>query len=248
MLVLLGLSGILETLPILASLPLLRTLFMNLDYVQFSSFSWPIFRYSSFLLILLSVRFIIGTYAQYQSAKTRLNLISNYRTQFPNASKFEIITTNKRAQGLNFFFVGFSQLIPGLFFSILGLFLSPTFGILVFFILTIWLFPMSFIKQLQDKRHQEVTKSSKFNDNDRVDWGGWNTQKRDAAKLDALNKNLREFVVITTLLSALFIATRFTDLSKSQSIFTVLMYLRGLQQLFTAYIMSQQLTSLKSLI
>ncbi|HCY25773.1 MAG TPA: hypothetical protein DHU80_06020, partial [Cryomorphaceae bacterium] len=70
--------------------------------------------------------------------------------------------------------------------------------------------------------------------------------KFGAAKWDSINKNLRELIVISTLILSLMISYNLNVLTGMDSLFIVVIFLRGLQQLFTGYIMSQQLSALRS--
>tara|TARA_B100000768_G_scaffold125479_1_gene116210 strand:- start:984 stop:1325 length:342 start_codon:yes stop_codon:yes gene_type:complete len=74
----------------------------------------------------------------------------------------------------------------------------------------------------------------------------WKTSKFGAAKWDSINKNLRELIVISTLILSLMISYNLDVLKGMDSLFIVVIFLRGLQQLFTGYIMSQQLSALRS--
>ena len=68
MLAVTGISGILETLPILLSLPLIRTLFLNTEDVALGTVHVKLTHYVAGLLLLLVVRLIIGVYSQYLNA------------------------------------------------------------------------------------------------------------------------------------------------------------------------------------
>tara|TARA_B100000768_G_scaffold125157_1_gene115859 strand:+ start:124 stop:468 length:345 start_codon:yes stop_codon:yes gene_type:complete len=74
----------------------------------------------------------------------------------------------------------------------------------------------------------------------------WKQSKFGAAKWDSINKNLRELIVISTLIISLMISYNLNVLTGMDSLFIVVIFLRGLQQLFTGYIMSQQLSALRS--
>lgn len=245
MLLLTGISGIFETLPILASLPLLRSIFLGHEYIQAAghSLSWQ--KYGVLLLVLLIFRFLMGYLSQYYNGKVRTDLLAQFKS-IENTSKQERFNYGKKTQALNFLFVGWSQLIPGILFYVSGLYLMPHFGLLTLVILLLWMAPMRWIKKHQDTTHQKVVILQ--NDLDEVQssqFKEWGSVKTKAIHWDSINKNAREFIILTTLIAALILSQFFGGISGDASLLAIIMVLRGMQQLYTAYIMSQQLSGLR---
>jgi hypothetical protein len=73
----------------------------------------------------------------------------------------------------------------------------------------------------------------------------WRDARYKAARLDSVNKNLREFIIVSTLIVALFLSHALGLSFSDNSLLVILMLLRGMQQLFTAYIMAQQVSALR---
>jgi hypothetical protein len=73
----------------------------------------------------------------------------------------------------------------------------------------------------------------------------WGALKIKAIHWDSINKNAREFIILTTLISALILSQFYVGISGDASLLAIIMVLRGMQQLYTAYIMSQQLSGLR---
>jgi UPF0716 family protein affecting phage T7 exclusion len=243
-----GFSGVLETLPILVALPLLRSLFLGHSMVQLSGQEVPIFAYGLGILFLLLLRFTVGSWSQYENAKSRIQLLSRFRIEYSEEDrKSQKISFGKKVQGVNFFLVGFSQFIPGILFTTLGLILMPEFGSTVIAILLIWSFILNRIKRSQDHAHATVAAIQQELENSDEDQLAldWKNSKLRSSKIDSINKNLRDFIIISTLILALMINIYLDWMDQEASLLSIVMYLRGLQQLFTAYLMSQQLASLK---
>ena len=93
---------------------------------------------------------------------------------------------------------------------------------------------------------RKMASQTALEEGDSKDVDLWKDSKFGAAKWDSVNKNLRELIVISTLIMSLMISYHLNVLTGMDSLFIVVIFLRGLQQLFTGYIMSQQLSSLKS--
>lgn len=245
MLLLTGISGIFETLPILASLPLLRSIFLGHEHIQAvgHSLSWQ--KYGVLLLLLLIFRFLLGYLSQYYNGKVRTDLLAQFKS-IANTSKQERFNYGKKTQALNFLFVGWSQLVPGILFYFGGLYLMPHFGLLTLIILLLWSAPMRWIKKHQDATHQKVV--SLQNDRDELQSPQskeWGSLKIRSIHWDSINKNAREFIILTTLIAALILSQFFGGISGDASLLAIIMVLRGMQQLYTAYIMSQQLSGLR---
>lgn len=245
MLLLTGISGIFETLPILASLPLLRSIFLGHEHIQAvgHSLSWQ--KYGVLLLLLLIFRFLLGYLSQYYNGKVRTDLLAQFKS-IVDTSKQERFNYGKKTQALNFLFVGWSQLVPGILFYFGGLYLMPHFGLLTLIILLLWSAPMRWIKKHQDATHQKVV--SLQNDRDELQSPQskeWGSLKIRSIHWDSINKNAREFIILTTLIAALILSQFFGGISGDASLLAIIMVLRGMQQLYTAYIMSQQLSGLR---
>ncbi|MCO4791992.1 MAG: hypothetical protein KC437_08050, partial [Flavobacteriales bacterium] len=124
MLAVTGISGILETLPILLSLPLIRTLFLNTEDVALGVVHVKLTHYVAGLLLLLVVRLIIGVYSQYLNAAARIALLADFRTNTPLAARNEQKSAfGKSVQSINFLLVGWSQILPGILFMTAGILL-----------------------------------------------------------------------------------------------------------------------------
>jgi hypothetical protein len=105
---------------------------------------------------------------------------------------------------------------------------------------------MRWIKKHQDTTHQKVVILQ--NDLDEVQssqFKEWGSVKTKAIHWDSINKNAREFIILTTLIAALILSQFFGGISGDASLLAIIMVLRGMQQLYTAYIMSQQLSGLR---
>ncbi len=245
MLLLTGISGVFETLPILASLPLLRSLFLGHAHIQLLGHSLTGLKYGALLLLLLLFRFLMGYLSQFYNGKVRTNLMAKFRAQH-TASKQERFNYGKKTQALNFLFVGWSQLAPGLIFFFGGMYLMPQFGLTTLLLLLFWLLPLRWIKRNQDANHEQVVAlQNELEDETQSDPELWGKTKTRAIHWDAINKNAREFIILTTLILALFISRNSSGISGDASLVAIIMILRGMQQLYTAYIMSQQLSGLR---
>ena len=247
LLLLTGVSGILETLPILLSLPLIRAIYLEQSEIVLGAFHSTIISYSLGLGLLLVIRFVIGAKAQQFNAKTRLYLMTSFRlNQAEEERKLHKVAFGKSVQAMNFLLVGWGQALPGILFTFGGIMLAPIFGALTLSIVFIWLCVIAFIKSKQDFWHNRASVLM-----DRMDTlttpeiKELHEYRVKAAKFDAINKNLREIVILTSLLISLAIQQCLESITSFNSIIVVVVFLRGLQQLYTAYIMSQQLTALK---
>ena len=246
LLALVAFSGILETLPILASLPLLRAVFLGHDTISLGAFESGLVSYTLGLGALLSLRFFIGRWAQYSNASERIALLTKFRKEIPEEERqIQKVNYGKSVQAINFLLVGWSQFIPGLLFTLLGLYLSPKFGAITLAIIAAWMLVISKIKQQQDFWHAKGSELAKDIDTlNTVEIDELHSYRLKAAKWDATNKNLRELVIISSLIVSLVINNNLGMSPDFDSILIVIVFLRGLQQLFTAYIMSQQLSGL----
>ena len=241
-----GISGILETLPILLSLPLIRTLFLSSEFVALGDTKIELGHYVVALMLLLLVRLLIGIYSQYVNASTRIRLLADFRSDSTALEREKMKTVfGKSVQSINFLLVGWSQLLPGILFTLAGIALFPSFGIIILCILLLWLVPMRILKKQQDESHEKVSTLQANLDENTTIIAHWRDARLKAAKLDSLNKNLREFIIVSTLIIALFVAHALGLSFDGNSLLVVLMLLRGLQQLFTGYIMAQQVAALK---
>ena len=241
-----GISGILETLPILLSLPLIRTLFLSSEYVVLGNTKIELEQYVVALMLLLLVRLLIGIYSQYVNASTRIRLLADFRVNSTDLEREKMKTVfGKSVQSINFLLVGWSQLLPGMLFTLAGISLFPSFGIIITSILLLWLIPMRILKKQQDESHEKVSALQANLEENTTTTEQWRDARFKAAKLDSLNKNLREFIIVSTLIIALFAAHAIGISFDGNSLLVVLMLLRGLQQLFTGYIMAQQVAALK---
>jgi len=239
-------SGILETLPIIASLPLLRAVFLGHEIITLGAIESSLVGYAIALGILLSLRFFIGRKAQYSNASERIALLTEFRKETPEEERqIQKVNFGKSVQAINFLLVGWSQFIPGLLFTLLGLYLSPKFGGITILIISIWMLIIAKIKQQQDFWHAKGSELAKKIDTlNAVELDELHHYRLKAAKWDATNKNLRELVIISSLIVSLVINNYLGMSPNFDSILIVIVFLRGLQQLFTAYIMSQQLSGL----
>ena len=241
-----GISGILETLPILLSLPLIRTLFLGSAHVALGSTKVDLGHYVVALMLLLLIRLLIGIYSQYVNASTRIRLLADFRVNSTDSEREKMKTVfGKSVQSINFLLVGWSQLLPGILFTLAGIALLPSFGIIILSILLLWLFPMRILKKQQDASHEKVSALQANLEENATATVQWRDARFKAAKLDSYNKNLREFIIISTLIIALFVAHALGLSFEGNSLLVILMLLRGLQQLFTGYIMAQQVAALK---
>ncbi len=241
-----GISGILETLPILLSLPLIRTLFLSSEYVVLGITKIELEHYVVALMLLLLVRLLIGIYSQYVNASTRIRLLADFRVNSTDLEREKMKTVfGKSVQSINFLLVGWSQLLPGMLFTLAGISLFPSFGIIITSILLLWLIPMRILKKQQDESHEKVSALQANLEETTTTTEQWRDARFKAAKLDSFNKNLREFIIVSTLIIALFAAHAIGLSFDGNSLLVVLMLLRGLQQLFTGYIMAQQVAALK---
>ena len=241
-----GISGILETLPILLSLPLIRTLFLSSEYVVLGNTKIELEHYVVALMLLLLVRLLIGIYSQYVNASTRIRLLADFRVNSTDLEREKMKTVfGKSVQSINFLLVGWSQLLPGMLFTLAGISLFPSFGIIITSILLLWLIPMRILKKQQDESHEKVSALQAKLEEKTTTTEQWRDARFKAAKLDRFNKNLREFIIVSTLIIALFVAHAIGLSFDGNSLLVVLMLLRGLQQLFTGYIMAQQVAALK---
>ena len=246
LLALVAFSGILETLPILASLPLLRAVFLGHEIIALGAVESGLVSYSIGLGVLLSLRFFIGRWAQYSNASERIALLTKFRKETPEEERqIQKVNYGKSVQAINFLLVGWSQFIPGLLFTLLGLYLSPKFGAITLAIIALWMLVISKIKRQQDFWHAKGSELAKDVDTlNTVELDELHSYRLKAAKWDATNKNLRELVIISSLIVSLVINNSLGMSPSFDSILIVIVFLRGLQQLFTAYIMSQQLSGL----
>ena len=241
-----GISGILETLPILLSLPLIRTLFLSSEFVALGDTKTELEHYVVALMLLLLVRLLIGIYSQYVNASIRIRLLADFRSDSTALEREKMKTVfGKSVQSINFLLVGWSQLLPGILFTLAGIALFPSFGIIILCILLLWLVPMRILKKQQDESHEKVSTLQANLDENTTIIAHWRDARLKAAKLDSFNKNLREFIIVSTLIIALFVAHALGLSFDGNSLLVVLMLLRGLQQLFTGYIMAQQVAALK---
>ena len=241
-----GISGILETLPILLSLPLIRTLFLGSAHVALGSTKVDLGHYVVALMLLLLIRLLIGIYSQYVNASTRIRLLADFRVNSTDSEREKMKTVfGKSVQSINFLLVGWSQLLPCILFTLAGIALFPSFGIIILSILLLWLFPMRILKKQQDASHEKVSALQANLEENATATVQWRDARFKAAKLDSYNKNLREFIIISTLIIALFVAHALGLSFEGNSLLVILMLLRGLQQLFTGYIMAQQVAALK---
>lgn len=241
-----GISGILETLPILLSLPLIKTLFLSSGYVALGNTKIELSYYVVALMLLLLVRLLIGIYSQYVNASTRIRLLADFRAHSTASEREKMKTVfGKSVQSINFLLVGWSQLLPGILFTLAGIALFPSFGIIILSILLLWLIPMRILKKQQDESHEKVSALQANLEENTATTVLWRDARFKAAKLDSFNKNLREFIIVSTLIIGLFVAHALGLSFAGNSLLVVLMLLRGLQQLFTGYIMAQQVAALK---
>ena len=241
-----GISGILETLPILLSLPLIRTLFLGSAHVALGSTKVDLGHYVVALMLLLLIRLLIGIYSQYVNASTRIRLLADFRVNSTDSEREKMKTVfGKSVQSINFLLVGWSQLLPGILFTLAGIALFPSFGIIILSILLLWLFPLRILKKQQDESHEKVSALQANLEENATATVQWRDARFKAAKLDSYNKNLREFIIVSTLIIALFVSHALGLSFEGNSLLVILMLLRGLQQLFTGYIMAQQVAALK---
>lgn len=242
MLVITGVSGILETLPILFALPLIRAIYLDTELVKVVSVGVSFPMYTGLLITLLVLRFLIGGWSQFKNAESRIKLLAKVDALDKKlVTKPERVALNKSIQSINYLLNAWSQFVPGLLFGICGIYLSPSFGLSAVGILIPWIFIIRFIKKIQDEKHRMVPTngSDEFKANPNL----WLETRLPAAKWDAVNKNLREFIVISTLVLALYLNHVILPNTPTISLIVIIMYLRGLQQLYTGFIMSQQIAA-----
>ena len=244
-----GISGLLETLPILLSLPLIKSIYEGSELIVLQNITLPLINYTIILGVVLIIRFALGFYSQFLNASIRIELLSDFREQkSSNDRQNQKLDFGKSVQGLNFLFIGWSQVFPGIIYSTIGTILSPVFGGITLLIVLVWSVCLRMVKSKQDlwstKVHSAQTKLEEEGVSLNIDQ--WKKSKFGAAKWDSINKNLRELIVISTLILSLMISYNLDVLKGMDSLFIVVIFLRGLQQLFTGYIMSQQLSALRS--
>ena len=244
-----GISGLLETLPILLSLPLIKSIYEGSELIALQNITLPLINYTIILGVVLIIRFALGFYSQFLNASIRIELLSDFREQkSSNDRQNQKLDFGKSVQGLNFLFIGWSQVFPGIIYSTIGTILSPVFGGITLLIVLVWSVCLRMVKSKQDlwstKVHSAQTKLEEEGVSLNIDQ--WKKSKFGAAKWDSINKNLRELIVISTLILSLMISYNLNVLTGMDSLFIVVIFLRGLQQLFTGYIMSQQLSALRS--
>jgi len=244
-----GTSGLLETLPILLSLPLIKSIYEGSELIDLQNITLPLINYTIILGVVLIIRFALGFYSQFLNASIRIELLSDFREQkSSNDRQNQKLDFGKSVQGLNFLFIGWSQVFPGIIYSTIGTILSPVFGGITLLIVLVWSVCLRMVKSKQDlwstKVHSAQTKLEEEGVSLNIDQ--WKKSKFGAAKWDSINKNLRELIVISTLILSLMISYNLNVLTGMDSLFIVVIFLRGLQQLFTGYIMSQQLSALRS--
>jgi len=244
-----GISGLLETLPILLSLPLIKSIYEGSELIALQNITLPLINYTIILGVVLIIRFALGFYSQFLNASIRIELLSDFREQkSSNDRQNQKLDFGKSVQGLNFLFIGWSQVFPGIIYSTIGTILSPVFGGITLLIVLVWSVCLRMVKSKQDlwstKVHSAQTTLEEEGVSLNIDQ--WKKSKFGAAKWDSINKNLRELIVISTLILSLMISYNLDVLKGMDSLFIVVIFLRGLQQLFTGYIMSQQLSALRS--
>ncbi len=248
LMLLVAISGILETLPILASLPLLRSVFLGNITVELGSFEVTMVIYAIALAVLLALRFFIGRYAQFANARERINILTEFRiTATAEDRKVQKINFGKSVQGINFLLVGWSQFVPGILFTILGIVLAPKFGIITLGIVGLWAIILRLVKRNQDSWHKKSSNlANKIDELNTTQLKELQSYRIEGARWDAINKNLREIVIISSLVGSLMINNHLGMSSSFSSLFVIIVFLRGLQQLYTSYIMAQQLAGLQN--
>lgn len=248
LMLLVAISGILETLPILASLPLLRAVFLDKAVVELGSLETSMSSYAMALGVLLILRFFIGRHAQYANARERINLLTEFRISATKQERKEQkVNFGKSVQAINFLLVGWSQFVPGLLFTLLGVLLAPKFGIITLGMVGLWAIIIRLVKRNQDAWHKKSSDlANKIDDLNTAQLRELQSYRTEGARWDAINKNLREIVIISSLIGSLIVNNYLGMSSSFNSLFVVIVFLRGLQQLFTAYIMAQQLAGLQN--
>ena len=238
-----GTSGLLETLPILLSLPLIKSIYEGSEFIAIQNIKLPLITYTIILGVVA-----LGYYSQFLNASIRITLLSDFRAhKSANERQNQKLDFGKSVQGLNFLLIGWSQVFPGIIYAAIGTVLSPVFGGITLLIVMLWSLCLKMVKSKQDLWSNKVHSSqTALEEGDSKDVDLWKNSKFGAAKWDSVNKNLRELIVISTLITSLMISYDLNVLTGMDSLFIVIVFLRGLQQLFTGYIMSQQLSSLKS--
>lgn len=244
-----GISGLLETLPILLSLPLIKSIYEGSELIALQNITLPLINYTIILGVVLIIRFALGFYSQFLNASIRIELLSDFREQkSSNDRQNQKLDFGKSVQGLNFLFIGWSQVFPGIIYSTIGTILSPFFGGITLLIVLVWSICLRMVKSKQDiwSTRVHLAQTTLEQEGDSLNVDQWKKSKFGAAKWDSINKNLRELIVISTLIISLIISYDLNVLTGMDSLFIVVIFLRGLQQLFTGYIMSQQLSALRS--
>lgn len=244
-----GISGLLETLPILLSLPLIKSIYEGSELIALQNITLPLINYTIILGVVLIIRFALGFYSQFLNASIRIELLSDFREQkSSNDRQNQKLDFGKSVQGLNFLFIGWSQVFPGIIYSTIGTILSPFFGGITLLIVLVWSICLRMVKSKQDiwSTRVHLAQTTLEQEGDSLNVDQWKNSKFGAAKWDSINKNLRELIVISTLIISLIISYDLNVLTGMDSLFIVVIFLRGLQQLFTGYIMSQQLSALRS--
>lgn len=244
-----GISGLLETLPILLSLPLIKSIYEGSELIALQNITLPLINYTIILGVVLFIRFALGFYSQFLNASIRIELLSDFREQkSSNDRQNQKLDFGKSVQGLNFLFIGWSQVFPGIIYSTIGTILSPFFGGITLLIVLVWSICLRMVKSKQDiwSTRVHLAQTTLEQEGDSLNVDQWKNSKFGAAKWDSINKNLRELIVISTLIISLIISYDLNVLTGMDSLFIVVIFLRGLQQLFTGYIMSQQLSALRS--
>ena len=87
-----------------------------------------------------------------------------------------------------------------------GIFLFPAFGGIIAGIALLWIIPLRTLKRRQDRAHETVSTLQSSLDEDASNTEHWRDARFKAAKLDSYNKNLREFIIISTLILALVLS------------------------------------------
>ena len=74
-----GTSGLLETLPILLSLPLIKSIYEGSEFIAIQNIRLPLITYTMILGVVLIIRFALGYYSQFLNASIRITLLSDFR-------------------------------------------------------------------------------------------------------------------------------------------------------------------------
>jgi hypothetical protein len=111
----------------------------------------------------------------------------------------------------------------------------------------LWAIIIRLVKRNQDAWHKKSSDlANKIDDLNTAQLRELQSYRTEGARWDAINKNLREIVIISSLIGSLIVNNYLGMSSSFNSLFVVIVFLRGLQQLFTAYIMAQQLAGLQN--